>query len=157
MRQLQQLVRITTQAARDNPRLFTTNVEDNHLPVPRVFATNGEEENRRITRSMALPTQPLPRVYPPVMSGPTPSFLSPLRKRAKRRASLQLTVASDTPARNTRSCTTVAARHAAPISTGTQACTRAQTRQHRSQTPTPTRATTTHWSDSMAMAVKNKS
>ena len=53
MRQLQQLVRLTTQVARDNPGLFTTNVEDNHLPVPRVFATNSDDENRRIKRSMA--------------------------------------------------------------------------------------------------------
>ena len=53
MRQLQQLARLTAQEARNNPRLFATNVEDNHLPVPRVFANNGEAENQRITRSMS--------------------------------------------------------------------------------------------------------
>ena len=45
MRQLQQLVRLTTQAARNSPSLFTTNVEDNNLPVPRVFAINGNDKN----------------------------------------------------------------------------------------------------------------
>ena len=49
MRQLQQLVRLTTQAAFNNPGFFTMNVEGNHLPVPSVFATNGDDENRRIT------------------------------------------------------------------------------------------------------------
>ena len=43
MRQLQQLARLTAQAACNNPSLFTTNVEDNHLPVLRVFSNNGEE------------------------------------------------------------------------------------------------------------------
>ena len=46
VRQLQQLVRLTTQAARNNPSIFTTNVADNHLPVPMVFAKNGEEDNQ---------------------------------------------------------------------------------------------------------------
>ena len=88
MRQLHQLVRLTTQAARDNPSLFTSDVEDNHLPGPRVFATNGEEENRRITRSMAPTTQTLPRVSAPITSAPTPSFVLAVRKRAKRQASI---------------------------------------------------------------------
>ena len=66
MRQLQQLARLTAHAARNNPSLFTTNVEDNHLPVPRVFANNGEEENRQITLSMSPQTQSLPRVSAPI-------------------------------------------------------------------------------------------
>ena len=129
MRQLQQLVRLTTQAARNNPDLFTTNVEDNHLPVPRVFATNSDDENRRITRSMTPTTQPLPRVSVPI----TPV---PPRKRAKRRAVVQAPVAITAPARNTRSRTAAATRLAASISTGTRARTKARARSTRPQTPT---------------------
>ena len=83
MRQLQQLARLTTQAARNNPRFVATNVEDNHLPVPRVFANNGEEENRRITRSMSPQTQSLPRVSAPIVNVPAPLIAKPLCKRAK--------------------------------------------------------------------------
>ena len=79
MRQLQQLPCLTAQAARNNPRLFATNVEDNHLPVPRLFANNGEEENRRLKRSMSPQDQSLPRV-----STPIPPFSKTMRKRAKR-------------------------------------------------------------------------
>ena len=108
MRQLQQLVRLTTQAARNNPSLFMTNVEDNHLPVPRVFATNGDEEIRRIMRSMAPTTQPLPRVSAPITSVPT-------RKRSKRRAAVRAPVDITAPARNPRSRTAASMRLAASI------------------------------------------
>ena len=149
MRQLQQLVRLTTQAARNNPDLFTTNVEDNHLPVPRVFATNSDDENRRITRSMTPTTQPLPRVSVPI----TPV---PPRKRAKRRAVVQAPVAITAPAQNTRSRTAAATRLAAAISTGTRARTKARAKSTRPQTPTNKKSTTTRWGGSMALAVQRK-
>ena len=49
MLQLQQLVWLMTQAARNNPSLFTTNVADNHLPIPRVFANYEEDVLKSIS------------------------------------------------------------------------------------------------------------
>jgi hypothetical protein len=81
--QLQQLARLMAQAAHNNPSLFATNVEDNHLTVPRDFANNDEEENRRIMRSMSPKTQSLPRVSAPITNGPALLFVKTLRKQEK--------------------------------------------------------------------------
>jgi hypothetical protein len=105
MRQVQQLACLTAQEARNNPRLFATNVEDNHLPVPRVFANNGEEENRRITRSMSPQTQSLPRVSTPIPNDLSPLFPTTMRKRAKRRVILRPDIQANAPVRNTQART----------------------------------------------------
>jgi hypothetical protein len=149
MRQLQQLVLLTTQAAHNNPDLLTTNVDGNHLPVPRVFATNGDDENRCITRLMAPTTQPLPRVSAPITSVPT-------RKRSKRRASIRAAVDITAPARNKQSRTDAATRLAASISSSKRDRTKARTRSARPQAPTPKKYTTTRWRGSMALAIQCK-
>ena len=62
MRQLHQLFRLTTQAARNSSSLFTTNIANNNLPVSKVSANNEEEDNILLTRSMLLHNNPFPRV-----------------------------------------------------------------------------------------------